>query len=67
VSLAGVEADGRRLIFLLGDGTPAGDLVARLATVASLRDLAAVEPDIEDVISRLYQSQPHTADGKKGR
>ena len=46
-------ADGHRLTFSL-DGVGAGALVARLATVASLRDLSIVEPDIEDVIARLY-------------
>jgi len=50
-----VEADGLRLTFALGDGGPtAGELVARLAAVASLRDIAVVEPAIEDVIAQLY-------------
>ncbi|HKT02799.1 MAG TPA: ATP-binding cassette domain-containing protein [Rugosimonospora sp.] len=47
-------ADGRRLTFLLGEGARAGELVARLAATASLRDLTVVEPDIEDVVARLY-------------
>jgi ABC-2 type transport system ATP-binding protein len=29
-------------------------LVARLAAVGSLRDISVVEPDIEDVVARLY-------------
>jgi ABC-2 type transport system ATP-binding protein len=55
VTLAAREADGHRLTFAL-DGVGAGALVARLASVASLRDLSIVEPDIEDVIARLYRS-----------
>ncbi|MFI6757909.1 ATP-binding cassette domain-containing protein [Micromonospora sp. NPDC050417] len=50
-----VEADGRRLVFELESAT-AGAVVARLAGLATLRDLAIVEPDIEDVVSRLYQA-----------
>ena len=37
-----------------GVGATAGELVARLASLAPLRDLAVVEPEIEDVIARLY-------------
>ncbi len=55
VSVEAVEADGRRIRFALdGTGTTAGALVARLATVASLRDLSVVEPEIEEVVARLY-------------
>jgi viologen exporter family transport system ATP-binding protein len=53
VALVESAADGRRLTYELRDAT-AGDLVARLATEGSLRDLSVVEPDIEDVIARLY-------------
>jgi viologen exporter family transport system ATP-binding protein len=53
--LATIEADGRRLTYTL-DGVSAGPLVARLAAAGSLRDLAVVEPAIEDVITRLYLS-----------
>jgi ABC-2 type transport system ATP-binding protein len=53
VRLAAAEAEGRRLTYVL-DGVSAGPLVARLAAVGSLRDLAVVEPAIEDVITRLY-------------
>jgi ABC-2 type transport system ATP-binding protein len=53
--LAATEADGRRLTYTL-DGVSAGPLVARLAAAGSLRDLAVVEPAIEDVITRLYLS-----------
>jgi ABC-2 type transport system ATP-binding protein len=49
--------DGRLITFSLdGDGATAGDLVRRLATVASLRDISVQEPEIEDVIARLYAS-----------
>jgi ABC-2 type transport system ATP-binding protein len=57
VEVPGVElesGDGRRLTYRLEDGTRAGELVARLAALGSLRDLAVVEPEIEDVIARLY-------------
>jgi ABC-2 type transport system ATP-binding protein len=53
VSLVASEADGHRLTFAL-HGVSAGVLVARLAEVASLRDLAVVEPAIDDVVARLY-------------
>jgi ABC-2 type transport system ATP-binding protein len=52
-TLAGRAADGRRLTYLLDGASPA-DVVARLAGMASLRDLSVVEPLIEDVIARLY-------------
>jgi ABC-2 type transport system ATP-binding protein len=37
-----------------GTGVTAGELVAHLATTAALRDLAVVEPGIEEVVTRLY-------------
>ena len=52
-SVEAVEADGRRITYGLA-GTTAGELVARLATVAALRDITVLEPDIEDVVARLY-------------
>jgi len=59
VALPGVSQlesgeDGRRLTFALADGAGAGALVAHLATVGALRDLRVLEPDIEDVVARLY-------------
>jgi ABC-2 type transport system ATP-binding protein len=55
VEVVAVEAEGRRITFALeGTETTAGVLVARLATVGSLRDLSVAEPDIEEVIARLY-------------
>lgn len=59
-SLVGIEAGGLRLTFLLADpgsagpSTTAGQLVATLAAVACVRDITVVEPDIEDVVARLY-------------
>ncbi|MEN3307937.1 MAG: viologen exporter family transport system ATP-binding protein [Micromonosporaceae bacterium] len=50
--LVETAAEGRRLTFELSGGT--GELVARLASIAALRDLSVVEPDIEDVVARLY-------------
>lgn len=49
------SVDGRLITFSLdGSTTTAGELVARLAAVASLRDISIHEPEIEDVIARLY-------------
>jgi ABC-2 type transport system ATP-binding protein len=48
-----VEADGHRVVFTL-DGAAAGAAVARLAALLPLRDLSVQEPDIEDVVARLY-------------
>jgi ABC-2 type transport system ATP-binding protein len=63
VALPGVRQvesgeDGRRLTFALTDGAGAGALVAHLATVGALRDLRVLEPDIEDVVARLYARRP---------
>jgi viologen exporter family transport system ATP-binding protein len=57
ITLPGValeSVEGLRLTYQLSDGASAGALVARLAAAAPLRDLAVVEPAIEDVIARLY-------------
>jgi len=59
VDLAGVTVessspDGLRVTYSLDGTVTAGDLVARLATGTALRDLAVVEPDIEEVVARLY-------------
>jgi len=48
-----VEAEGLRVTLTL-DGATAGDVVARLAQLVPLRDLSVQEPEIEDVIARLY-------------
>jgi viologen exporter family transport system ATP-binding protein len=52
-TLAAVEADGRRVTLTL-DGAAAGEVVARLARAVPLRDLSVREPEIEDVVARLY-------------
>ncbi|MEV1287854.1 ATP-binding cassette domain-containing protein [Micromonospora sp. NPDC049679] len=53
-----VGADGRRLVFALEAAT-AGEVLARLAALTALRDVSIVEPDIEDVVARLYASPAH--------
>ncbi len=54
-SLEHLEADGRRQRLALADGQAAlADVIARVAKVAPLRDLQVLEPEIEDVIRRLY-------------
>ncbi|MFD0819715.1 ATP-binding cassette domain-containing protein [Micromonospora zhanjiangensis] len=50
-----VESDGRRLVYALETAT-AAELVARLSGLTALRDLSIVEPDIEDVVTRLYRT-----------
>jgi ABC-2 type transport system ATP-binding protein len=55
VAVESTSADGRVITFQLDDkATTAGELVARLASESALRDLSIQEPDIEDVIARLY-------------
>jgi ABC-2 type transport system ATP-binding protein len=51
--LRSAEADGRRLEYELDTAT-AGEVIARLAGLGALRDVSIVEPDIEDVVARLY-------------
>jgi len=55
VSVESTEAGGRRVTYALdGEATTAGHLVRRLSEVATLRDISVLEPDIEDVVARLY-------------
>jgi ABC-2 type transport system ATP-binding protein len=54
-TVTAVEADGHRVSFAL-DSVSAGAAVAGLLAAASVRDLSLVEPDIEDVVARLYAS-----------
>jgi ABC-2 type transport system ATP-binding protein len=59
--LPGVElesADGDRLRFSVRGGASVGALVSALAATGELRDLSVGEPDIEDVIARLYAADP---------
>jgi ABC-2 type transport system ATP-binding protein len=53
--LTSTEADGHRVVFTL-ESTTAGAAVAALMTAASVRDLSLVEPDIEEVVAKLYKS-----------
>jgi ABC-2 type transport system ATP-binding protein len=55
---AAVEADGRRLVFSV-DGS-AAQVIAALAALPELRDITIQEPDIEEVIARLY-AHPHSS------
>jgi ABC-2 type transport system ATP-binding protein len=52
-ALRTADGDGRRLEYVLESAT-AGEVIARLAGLAALRDVSIVEPDIEDVVARLY-------------
>jgi ABC-2 type transport system ATP-binding protein len=65
VSVESTAADGRRITYALDGGGPsAGELVRRLAEVAALRDISVLEPEIEDVVARLYADRgapPHPA------
>ncbi|HEX6077942.1 MAG TPA: ATP-binding cassette domain-containing protein [Micromonosporaceae bacterium] len=54
-SIESVTAEGRRITYALHQAT-AGQVVAQLARLGSLRDVSVVEPDIEDVVARLYTS-----------
>ena len=67
VSVESTEAGGRRVTYALdGEATTAGDLVRRLAEVATLRDISVLEPDIEDVVARLYTAGPPPRDPSPG-
>jgi ABC-2 type transport system ATP-binding protein len=66
--LEGVELEsavGERLIFTLDGTGSVGALVSQLASTGSLRDLSVAEPEIEEVIARLYRAAdgavPHQA------
>jgi ABC-2 type transport system ATP-binding protein len=48
-----ISPDGRQVTFSL-DGAEAGHLVATLAAAVPVRDISITEPEIEDVIARLY-------------
>ncbi|MFI5838559.1 ATP-binding cassette domain-containing protein [Catenuloplanes sp. NPDC051500] len=55
-TLDATELDGRRLVFSLTTGT-AADVVVQVARAAAVRDISVLEPDIEDVIAKLYKSE----------
>ncbi|HWS37795.1 MAG TPA: ATP-binding cassette domain-containing protein [Actinoplanes sp.] len=52
-TVAAVTANGHRVTFTL-DSVTAGAAVAGLVASVPVRDLSVVEPDIEDVVARLY-------------
>ncbi|GAB7037989.1 MULTISPECIES: ABC transporter ATP-binding protein [Catenuloplanes] len=54
--LDGTDLDGRRLTYRLTTAT-AGELVIQVARAAAIRDISVLEPEIEDVIARLYKSR----------
>jgi len=55
--LRSVEADGlRQHLAFHPDRTTAAEVVAAVSARVPLRDLTVTEPDIEDVVRRLYQS-----------
>ena len=51
------SVEGQRITLTL-EGATAGEVVARLAQAVPLRDLSVQEPEIEDVIAKLYAQQP---------
>lgn len=55
-TLAGVEAGGLRQRLALAAGTSAAQVLAEVSARADVRDLAVEEPDVEDVVRRLYLS-----------
>ncbi|MFF5171980.1 ATP-binding cassette domain-containing protein [Micromonospora sp. NPDC000089] len=50
-----VEDDGRRLVYAL-ESAGVAEVVAGLAGLAALRDISVLEPDIEEVVARLYRA-----------
>ncbi|MGB2569478.1 ABC transporter ATP-binding protein [Micromonospora citrea] len=54
-ALQRVESDGRRLVYAL-ESAGVAQVVSGLAGLATLRDISIVEPDIEEVVARLYRA-----------
>ena len=53
-----VRVDGpRQWLRFRRDEVSAADLVARVAQVAPVRDLTIEEPDVEDVVKRIYRGE----------
>ena len=53
-----VKVDGpRQWLRFRRDGVSAAELVERVMRVASVRDLTIEEPDIEDVVKRIYRGE----------
>ncbi|WP_436791753.1 ABC transporter ATP-binding protein [Yinghuangia sp. YIM S10712] len=57
VKVERVENEGHRVVFAL-DGVPAGGLIADVARLGVIRDIAVQEPDIEEVVARMYAGAP---------
>jgi ABC-2 type transport system ATP-binding protein len=56
-TLSAVEADGlRQHLSFRSEDTTAAEVVAAVSARVALRDLTVTEPDIEDVVRRLYRS-----------
>jgi ABC-2 type transport system ATP-binding protein len=51
---AAVESVAGQRVTLTLEGATAGEVVARLAQAVPLRDLSVQEPEIEDVVAKLY-------------
>lgn len=57
VQLLGCEADGmRQRLAFDADTTTAAQLLAEVSARAEVRDLSIEEPDIEDIVRRLYET-----------
>ncbi|HET9142389.1 ABC transporter ATP-binding protein [Actinophytocola sp.] len=54
-TVTAIEAEGRRVTLTL-TGATAGEVVAQLAGAVALRDLSVREPDIDEVVARLYSA-----------
>jgi viologen exporter family transport system ATP-binding protein len=66
-TLLRVEADGLRQHLAIDAGATAAAVVAAVSARVPLRDLAVLEPAIEDVVARLYAQaggQASTGDGR---
>lgn len=56
----GSEADGlRQRLAVDSDATTVAAVLTAVAAVAAVRDLAVEEPDIEDVVRRVYRSETY--------
>lgn len=57
VKVERVDNEGHRVVFRL-DGVPAGGLIADVARLGGIRDITVREPDIEEVVARMYTASP---------
>ena len=59
-TLLGVEGGGlRQRLAFSPEATTAAQVLAAVSEVATVRDLSIEEPDVEDVVRRLYRSAEH--------